>query len=123
VRSGLALGYHLQDAWRRFPLPSTTTALVGALIPAPAGQRATASSRPQSDRRRYHPVAHRKTGGDDLEHAAGDRPSTVRNGAAVGVVLIGILPISNRVLGDLHDCWRAMADQECHEEVWADAGL
>jgi hypothetical protein len=22
-----------------------------------------------------------------------------------------------------HDCWRAMADQECHEEVWADAGL
>ena len=99
-----------------------TTVLVGALIPAPAGQRATASSRPQSDRR-HHPVAHRETGGDDLEHAAGDRSSAVRNRAAVGVVLIGILPISNRVLGDLHDRWRAMADQECHEEVWADAGL
>jgi hypothetical protein len=101
---------------------SLPTALVGALIPAPTGQRATASSRSQSDRRRYHPVAHCEAGGDDLEHAA-DRPSAVRNGAAVGVVLIGILPISNRVLGDLHDRWRAMADQECHEEVWAEAGL
>lgn len=62
-------------------------------------------------------VRPRLIGGDDLEHAAGDRPSAVRNGAAVGVVLIGILPISNRVLGDLHDRWRAMSDQECHEEV------
>lgn len=76
-----------------------------------------------TDHRRYHLVAHRKTGGDDLEHAAGDRPSAVRNGAAVGVLLIGMLPISNRVLGDQHDRWRAMADRECHEEVWADAAL